>query len=329
MNAKGYVGTASYGGFQDISVRDLSCEKARPMILDVAKTLKGAKVEPTFEGYECAVIETFKGGLHTVRCATSDRAFRFTVVPAHAKEITTECGTFGRFYDVTAHKQGCEQVATFLDNTNVNKFTAIPVGKTAKIGTQTCKALYAEKHNKKIHKTIHCDQGDKAMRFSIAEKASTKHPPHYAGKPTDGGKPNGGKHPNVITSCNAVGAFNAITARGITCGAVGSILRSNASQIKSLKPGASIRAAGYTCERIDRGAETATVQCLSTGGASFRASYFKAAPGPGPVVPPATVAPAPVKPKPTEAATTDPAQPTDEPTDIDADGGADSDTSNG
>lgn len=100
-------------------------------------------------------------------------------------------------------------------------------------------------------------------------------------------------HPNIVSSCNAVGPFDAITAKGINCGAVTTMLSSNTEELEALERGATVRIAEYSCPRIDRGSQAETVQCTSTGGTSHRASVFTTPPEPGPVIPQATTSSAP------------------------------------
>ena len=303
---KGNVGTVAFGGFTDISVRGITCERGRSHILDVYETFKGGNVASDVDGFECAVIERLSGGLNTIRCATANGkgSFRFTVVPKKRRAVLpSECGTFGRFYDVTALGQTCQAGAAYLDNTPTSQLTSIPEGKSLKVGEPTCTTIYIEG----THRTVRCVLGKASLRFSIATKPSTMHPRRYTEKPEEAAKSvpvkqpkpqkkapkpptNHGLSPNVVISCSAVGPFDAITAKGINCPAVTALLNQNTAALKALKSGASAQAGSFSCSRIDSGGQTATVQCTAASGASFRASIIPAAAKPPPAgnPPPAT-----------------------------------------
>ncbi|MBA2439655.1 MAG: hypothetical protein H0V50_03150, partial [Thermoleophilaceae bacterium] len=303
---KGNVGTVAFGGFEDISVRGITCETARTRILDVYKTFDGKNVDADADGYKCAVIDRLNGGLNTIRCVTPDGkdSFRFTAVPKKRRvELASECGTFGRFYDITVLGQSCEAAAGYLENTSISKLTSIPEGESVKVDGPTCSTLYIEG----THRTVRCAEGKETLRFSIATKPSTTHPRRYTKKPEEAAKSvpvktpktpttrkapkpptNHGLSPNVIISCSPVGPFDAITAKGINCAAVSTLLQQNTTALKGLKPGATAQAGGFTCSRINSGGQTATVQCQAPSGASFRASFVAPSAPPPPSNPPAT-----------------------------------------
>jgi len=289
MDADGDVGSAAFGGFQDISVRGISCETGRERILAVNKTYNGKTVESSVDGYDCSVIDELADGLNTIRCVTpnDDASFRYTVVPTAKKriELVSECGTFGRFYDVSVRGQGCQAGATFLDSTPTSQLTKIPEGKTVKVGAQDCTTIYVEGNDR----TVRCIQGKKALRFSIATKPSTSHPKKYVENPQESSetvaktkkepKPatKHGLSPVVTISCSAFGPFDAITAKGINCAAVTTLLTQSETKIEAMERGADplVIGANYSCVRIDSGGQTATAQCTSpTSGASFRASFI-------------------------------------------------------
>jgi hypothetical protein len=305
MDRDGDVGSAAFGGFQDISVMGISCETAKTRILDVNKTYNGKTVAATVDGYECSVIERLGDGLDTIRCFTSngEDSFRYTVVPTAKKRIplVTECGTFGRFYDVSVRNQGCQAGATFLDSTPTSELTAIPEGKQVAIGAQTCTTIYIAGNDR----TVRCTQGKQSLRFSIAAKPSTTHPKKYVESKTDSSdvvektkkeqKPavKHGLSPNVLISCTATGPFNAITSRGVNCAAVTALLTENQSELEAIKAGSPIKiGTTYTCDNISTGNQTSTVQCSTTSGTSFRASFIPpSAPPPPSGNPPATTTP--------------------------------------
>ena len=307
MDSQGDVGSAAFGGFQDISVRGISCETGRERILAVDKTYTGKTVESSVDGYDCAVIDELADGLNTVRCVTpsDDASFRYTVVPAAKKrvELVHECGTFGRFYDVSVRGQGCQAGANFLDSTPTSELTKIPEGDSAKVGAQDCTTIYVEGKDR----TVRCLQGKKALRFSIATKPSTSHPKKYTENPQESSeivakttkdqKPatKHGLSPVVTISCTATGPFDAITAKGVNCAAVTTLLTQSETEIEALERGADplTIGAGYSCVRIDNGGQTATARCTSpTSGASFRASFIApSAQPPANGNPPATTTP--------------------------------------
>ena len=70
MDVEGDVGSAAFGGFQDISVRGISCETGRERILAVDKTYDGKSVAEEVDGYDCSVIDELADGLNTIRCVT-------------------------------------------------------------------------------------------------------------------------------------------------------------------------------------------------------------------------------------------------------------------
>lgn len=309
MDLEGDVGSAAFGGFQDVSVRGISCETGRTRILDVYKTYDDGKVSSEVDGYACSVIEELGSGIVTIRCVTSDGkdAFRFTAIPQAKKrvELVAECGTFGHFYDVSVRGQSCQSAATFLDNTPTSQLTKIPAGKSATVGGKSCTTLYVEGQNR----TVRCTQGKAALRFTIATKPSNSHPKKYTenvhessqivAKKTKDVKPttNHGLSPNVAISCTATGPFNAITANGINCAAVTALLTQNATQIQAIEPGAKPVKIGtpptYACQRIDTGNQTDTVECTAKNGVYFRASFIPApTPPPSNGNPPATTTPA-------------------------------------
>lgn len=307
MDRDGDVGSAAFGGFQDISVRGISCETGRERILDVNKTYDGKTVASSVDGYECSVIDELADGLDTIRCFTSngDASFRYTVVPAAKKrvELVAECGTFGRFYDVSVRGQGCQAGATFLDSTPTSELTKIPEGDTVTVGAQDCTTLYVEG----THRTVRCTQGKQALRFSIATKPSTTHPKKYVENPQESSETvakttkdqrpatKHGLSPIVTISCTATGPFDAITAKGINCAAVTTLLTQSETKIEAMERGADplVIGAGYSCVRIDSGGQTATARCTSpTSGASFRASFVApSAQPPAAGNPPATTTP--------------------------------------
>ncbi len=307
MDRKGDVGSAAFGGFQDISVRGVSCETGREQILVVDKTYDGKTVESSVDGYDCAVIDELADGLNTIRCVTpnDDASFRYTVVPAAKKrvELVAECGAFGRFYDISARGQGCQAVAGFLDSTPTSQLTKIPEGKTVTVGAQDCTTLYVEGRDR----TVRCVQGKQALRFSVATKPSTAHPQKYVENPQESSelvakttkdqKPatKHGLSPVVTISCTATGPFDAITAKGINCAAVTTLLTQSETKIEAMERGADplTIGAGYSCVRIDNGGQTATARCTSpTSGASFRASFVApSAQPPANGNPPATTTP--------------------------------------
>ncbi len=289
MDLEGDAGSAAFGGFQDISVHGISCETGREQIVAVNKTYNGDSVESSVDGYDCSVIYTVADGLNTIRCVTpnEDASFRYTVVPAPKKKkrvpLVSECGTFGRFYDVSVRNQGCQAGANFLDSTATSELTAIPEGKTVAIGAQDCTTIYVQGNDR----TVRCVQGKKALRFSIATAPSKSHPKKYTenvqessqtvAKTTKEARPatKHGLHPNVMISCSATGPFNAITARGINCAAVTALLTQNATQLEGVKAGSPIKIGGvYTCDNISSGDQTSTVQCSTPNAASFRASFI-------------------------------------------------------
>lgn len=309
MDLEGDVGSAAFGGFQDVSVRGISCETGATRILDVYKTYDDGKVASEVDGYACAVIEELGSGIVTIRCVTSDGrdSFRFTAVPKAKRrvELVAECGTLGRFYDVSVRGQSCQTAATFLDDTPTSQLTKIPEGDSATVGSQSCTTLYVEGQ----HRTVRCTQGKAALRFSIATKPSTTHPQKYTenvqessqivAKKTKDVKPstNHGLSPNVAISCTATGPFNAITANGINCAAVTALLTQSATQIQAIEPGAKPVKIGtpptYACQRIDTGGQTDTVECTAKNGVYFRASLIPApTPPPADGNPPATTTPA-------------------------------------
>jgi hypothetical protein len=309
MDLDGDVGSAAFGGFQDVSVRGIGCETATPQILAVYKTYDAGKVEAEVDGYACSVIEELGAGIVTIRCVTSDGkdSFRFTAVPKARKrvELVAECGTFGRFYDVSVRGQSCKTAATFLADTPTSQLTKIPEGGSATVGGKSCTTLYVEGQNR----TVRCTQGKAALRFSIATKPSTSHPKKYTEnvqessqivtKKTKDTKPatNHGLSPNVTISCTATGPFDAITANGINCAAVTALLTQNATQIQAIEPGAKPVKIGtpptYACQRIDTGDQTDTVECTAKNGVYFRASFIPAStPPPSSGNPPATTTPA-------------------------------------
>jgi len=291
MDREGDVGSAAYGGFQDISVRGISCETGRERILAVDETYDGKAVAESVEGYDCSVIDEQSDGVNTIRCVTpnDDASFRYTVVPAAKKrvELVAECGTFGRFYDVSVRGQGCEAGATFLDSTPTTELTKIPEGETVTVGAQDCTTIYVEGRDR----TVRCTQDKKALRFSIATKPSTTHPQKYVENPRESSevvakttkepKPatKHGLSPVVTISCTATGPFDAITAKGINCAAVTTLLTQSETEIEAMERGADplVIGASYSCVRIDTGGQTATARCTSpTSGASFRASFVAA-----------------------------------------------------
>jgi hypothetical protein len=309
MDLEGDAGSAAFGGFQDISVRGISCETGTTRILDTYKTYEDGKVASEVDGYACSVIEELGSGIVTIRCVTSDGkdSFRFTAVPKAKKrvELVAECGTFGHFYDVSVRGQSCQTAATFLDNTPTSQLTKIPEGDSAAVGSQSCTTLYVEGQ----HRTVRCTQGKAALRFSIATKPSKTHPKKYTenvqessqvvAKTTKDVKPatNHGLSPNVAISCTATGPFNAITANGINCAAVTALLTQNATQIQAIETGATPVKIGtpptYACQRIDTGNQTDTVECTAKNGVYFRASFVPApTPPPADGNPPATTTPA-------------------------------------
>jgi hypothetical protein len=308
MDLEGDVGSAAFGGFQDVSVRGIGCETATPQILAVYKTYDDGKVESEVDGYACSVIEELGAGIVTIRCVTSDGkdSFRFTAVPKAKKrvELVAECGTFGRFYDVSVRGQSCQTAATFLDDTPTSELTKIPEGDSATVGGKTCTTLYVEGQNR----TVRCTEGKAALRFSIATKPSNSHPKKYTenvqessevvAKTRQDPKP-ASKHglsPNVTISCTATGAFDAITANGINCAAVTALLIDNSTQIQAIEPGTPVKIGTpptYTCQRIDSGNQTDTAECTAKNGVYFRASSIPAStPPPAGGNPPATTTPA-------------------------------------
>jgi hypothetical protein len=307
MDRDGDVGSAAFGGFQDISVMGISCETGRERILDVNKTYNGKTVAANVDGYECSVIETLGDGLNTIRCFTANGkdSFRYTVVPAKKPnvELVSECGTFGRFYDVSVRGQKCQAAASFLDSTPTSELTSIPEGDKADVGAQSCTTLYVAGNDR----TVRCVQGKKSLRFSIATKPSTKHPQKYVERAKESSeivsetkkepKPavKHGLSPNVTISCTAVAPFNAITARGISCSAVTMLLTENASALEAMDTKLPIEIhQGYTCNKISSGNQTSTVRCTGTStGSSFRASFIApSATPPANGNPPATTTPA-------------------------------------
>jgi hypothetical protein len=306
MDLEGDVGSASFGGFQDVSVRGISCETGRQGILDVYDTYKDGEVAASVDGYDCDVIEQYSDGLVTIRCATADgaKAFRFTAVPAKKRhvELVSECGTFGRFYDVSVRGQGCRAGATFLDNTPTSELTAIPEGKQVAVGAQECTTLYVEGQDR----TVRCTEGKAALRFSIAVKPSNTHPKKYVENPkessqtiakkTTDSKPatKHGLSPDVAISCTATSQFDAITASGVNCAAVTALLNQNATTLDGIERGAAPTPIGnpptFSCVRIDKGDQTATVKCTATpSGATFRATVVpQSAQPPADGNPPAT-----------------------------------------
>jgi hypothetical protein len=308
MDRDGDIGSAAFGGVQDISVMGISCETGRERILDVNKTYDGNAVAPEVDGYECWVIATFRDGLNTIRCATANGkdSFRYTVVPAKKKriELVSECGTFGRFYDVSVRRQSCQAGATFLDSTPTSQLTGIPEGKTVTVGAQSCTTIYVAGNDR----TVNCIQDKKTLRFSIATKPSTSHPKKYVENPQESSdvvektkkepKPatKHGLSPVVTISCTAFGPFDAITAKGINCAAVTTLLTQSETKVEAMERGADplVIGASYSCVRIDSGGQTATAQCTSpTSGASFRASFIApSAQPPANGNPPATTTPA-------------------------------------
>ena len=308
MDLDGDVGSAAFGGFQDISVRGIGCEAATPQILAVYKTYDDGKVDSEIDGYDCSVIEELGAGIVTIRCVTADgsASFRFTAVPKARKrvELVAECGTFGRFYDVSVRGQSCRTAATFLDDTPTSQLTKIPEGDSATVGSQSCTTLYVEGQDR----TVRCTQGKAALRFSIATKPSNSHPKKYTenvqesseivAKKTKDVKPatRHGLSPNVTISCTATGPFDAITANGINCAAVTALLTQTATQSQAIAPGAMAVKFGtpptYACQRVDTGNQTDTVECTTKNGVYFRASFIPAStPPPASGNPPATTTP--------------------------------------
>ncbi|HYI81238.1 MAG TPA: hypothetical protein VEW67_10300 [Thermoleophilaceae bacterium] len=309
MDLEGDAGSAAFGGFQDVSVRGIGCEAGTTRILDVYKTYDDGKVASEVDGYTCSVIEELGSGIATIRCVTSDGkdSFRFTAVPKAKKrvELVAECGTFGRFYDVSVRGQSCQTAATFLDDTPTSQLTKILEGDSSTVGGKSCTTLYVEGQ----HRTVRCTEGKAALRFSIATTPSTTHPKKYTenvqassqivAKKTKDVKPstNHGLSPNVAISCTATGPFDAITANGINCAAVTALLTQDATQIQAIEPGAKPVKIGtpptYACQRIDTGNQTDTVECTAKNGVYFRASFIPASsPPPSSGNPPATTTPA-------------------------------------
>jgi hypothetical protein len=289
MDLEGDAGSAAFGGFQDISVHGITCETGREQILAVNKTYKDDSVESSIDGYDCSVIYTVADGLNTIRCVTpnEDASFRYTVVPAAKKRVplVSECGSFGRFYDVTVRGQGCKAGASFLDSTATSELTAIPEGKTVAVGAQDCTTIYVQGNDR----TVRCVQGKTALRFSIATKPSKSHPKKYTENPQESSETvaktkkearpatKHGLHPNVMISCSPTGPFNAITARGINCAAVTALLTQNETKLEGVEAGSPVTIGNvYTCDNISSGDQTSTVQCSTTNGASFRASFIPA-----------------------------------------------------
>jgi hypothetical protein len=309
MDLEGDTGSAPFGGFQDVSVRGISCETGKTGILDAYKTYANGEVAAQVDGYDCDAIETYSDGLVTIRCATADavKAFRFTAVPAHRKhvELVSECGTFGRYYDVSVRGQSCQDGATFLDNTPTSELTKIGEGDDVAVGSETCTTLYVEGRDR----TVRCTQGKRALRFSIATRPSTTHPRKYVENPQESSQTvakkatdsrpatKHGLSPDVAISCNATGPFNAIAASGVNCAAVTTLLTQNATELEAIQRGAKPTPLGnpptFGCVRIDKGGETETIKCTATpSGATFRASSIptSAAPPAG-GNPPATTTP--------------------------------------
>ncbi len=289
MDLEGDAGSAAFGGFQDISVHGITCEVGREQIVAVNKTYNGESVESSVDGYDCSVIYTVADGLNTIRCVTpnEDASFRYTVVPAPKKKkrvpLVSECGSFGRFYDVSVRNQGCKAGASFLDSTATSELTGIPEGKTVAVGAQDCTTLYVQGNDR----TVRCVQGKTALRFSIATKPSKSHPKKYTENVQESSETvaktkketrpatKHGLHPNVIISCSATGPFNAITARGVNCAAVTALLTQNETQLEGVQAGSPIKIGNvYTCDNISSGDQTSTVQCSTTSGTSFRASFI-------------------------------------------------------
>jgi hypothetical protein len=306
MDLEGDVGSAAFGGFQDISVRGISCETGRERILEVDDTYEDGNVAADVDGYSCDVIERYDDGFATIRCVAGDDAFRFTLVPAKKKkhvELVSECGTFGRYYDVSVRNQDCQAAASFLESTPASQLTGISQGKQVAVGAENCTTLYVEGNDR----TIRCTQGNKAMRFSVATKPSTSHPKKYVENPKESSqsvetsvkkvKPatKHGLSPVVTISCTSTGPYTAITARGINCAAATTLLTQNQTAIEAMERGADpLKLTGggnFTCARIDNGGQVETAQCVSrTSGATFRASFASQSAQPS-GNPPATTTP--------------------------------------
>lgn len=304
---EGDVGTAAFGGFQDISVRGIGCENGRKRIVAAYDTYEDGEVAESVDGYDCAVIERYGDGLDTVRCfePNGDASLRFTIVPAKRKavELVAECGTFDRFHDLSVRGQSCRAAATFLDDTPTSELTAIPEGDKATLGGRTCTTLYVEGGSR----TVRCTKGDAALRVSIAPKPSTAHPSKFADKPKEDTedaviadktkketKParTYNLSPRVTISCTAAGPFNAITAKGIGCAAVTRLLTESVSVFEAMDDKLPIEIySAYTCNRIDKGNQTSTVRCVGGSGVSFRASFVAPSATPASGNPPATTTP--------------------------------------
>lgn len=250
------------------------------------------------------MIERYSDGLSTIRCFTPDgkASLRFTAVPAKKKavELVAECGTFGRFHDVSVRGQSCKAVATFLDDNPTSELTAIPEGDEATVGGQACTTLYVESGSR----TVRCTKGKAALRVSIAPKPSTAHPARHFEKPQEVAdfvaktkkepKPatTHGLSPNVTISCTSIGQFTAITSNGVNCAAVTVLLTRYATKLEAVQAGSTTRIGKYACQLISSGNETDTIQCTSPNGASFRATFAQpAAQPPSGGNPPATTTP--------------------------------------
>jgi len=308
MDLDGDAGSAAFGGFQDVTVRGISCETGRDGILAVYDTYADGKVDAEVDGYACSVLDTPGPGLTTVRCVADDgaKAFRFTIVAKRKRqvEIVTECGSFGRFYDVSVRGQSCAAGAGFLQGTPAAQLERVPKGDPVKISGQTCDTLYVEGS----HRTVRCTSAKTALRFTIAPKPSKTHPARHTSKPREAadvvpGRNNGfkpstdhGLSPSTIVSCNEVGPFDAITTQGVACSAVATLLTQNQDQLEAIQAGTPVKLGDpplFDCTLISSQGQTETVRCKSpASGATFRASFVPTSAQPsGDGNPPATTTP--------------------------------------
>ena len=297
MDLDGDAGSAAFGGFQDVSVRGISCEDGKTAILAVHDTYADGKVAAEVDGYACSVIDRPGAGLTTVRCVADGgkRAFRFTIVAKRKRqvEMVTECGSFGRFYDVSVRGQSCAAGAGFLQSTPVAQLERVPQGTPVKISGQSCNTLYVEG----THRTVRCTSGRTALRFTIAPRPSRHHPKRHTEKPSEASeqidrrsrdfKPSTdhGLSPSTIVSCNEVGPFDAITTQGVACSAVATLLTDNQDQLQAIQAGQTVQLGDpplFACRLISGDDETETVRCKSpASGATFRASFVPANAQPG------------------------------------------------
>lgn len=265
--ADGTIGNLHIGGFDDVTVRGVSCGDMKRIVTAEFKpgttpTLKN------ISGYSCSTLYR-EGNRITGRCVSGTKAFRATTVPVEktptarpstavvtSSNVVSKCPSTSLFYDFTVRgmssSTGTQAVALYADKFRTTSNVTLNINGT----DLPCGQLYAEGN----HKTIRCvdSSGRNAVRFTVGTTPVTA----ASGVSTD-----------IVTGCPAYSQYFAITVRGVTCQYAVSVMNDGGDIFVAMKRGQSTTPprSGFTCTRIDTGGQERTIRCAK-GSTAFRFS---------------------------------------------------------